>query len=180
MSQDELNEKARRVQLLLMDVDGVLTDGRIWYVPSGDRLEEVKSFSVADGSGITLAHQAGLSTGIISGRSSRIVVERARELEIEEVHTGVRDKSGVVDQVATSRSVSLENIAFIGDDVVDLPAMRRVGFPVAVANASEDVKPHAAYVTSARGGEGAVREVIELILRAQGKWDAMIAEFFLK
>ena len=172
-----MNQKARRVELLLMDVDGVLTDGRIWYVPSGDRLEEVKSFNVADGAGITLAHRSGLLTGIISGRSSRIVVERARELGIEEVHIGVRDKSAVLDEVVRSRSVSPENAAFIGDDVSDIPARRRVGFPVAVANASDDVKPHAVYLTSARGGDGAVREVIELILKAQGKWDSVMGEF---
>jgi 3-deoxy-D-manno-octulosonate 8-phosphate phosphatase (KDO 8-P phosphatase) len=174
---NELTERARRVELLLMDVDGVLTDGRIWFVPSGDRLEEVKSFSVADGAGIALAHRAGLATGIISGRSSRIVVERARELDIDEVHIGIRDKSAALDAVARSRSISPDHMAFVGDDVVDLPAMRRVGLPVAVANASEDVKPHAAYVTSARGGEGAVREVIELILKAQGKWDSLVGEF---
>ena len=176
MYEDKLNEKARRVQLLLMDVDGVLTDGRISYVPSGDSLEEVKSFDVADGTGVTLAHWAGLATGIISGRSSRSVVERARELDIEEVHVGIRDKSAVLDDIINSRSISAENVAFIGDDVVDLSAMRRVGFPVAVANASDDVKPHAAYVTSACGGQGAVREVIELILKAQGKWGSLMDE----
>jgi len=176
MYEDKLNEKARRVQLLLMDVDGVLTDGRISYVPSGDSLEEVKSFDVADGTGVTLAHWAGLATGIISGRSSRSVVERARELDIEEVHVGIRDKSAVLDDIINSRSISAENVAFIGDDVVDLSAMRRVGFPVAVANASDDVKPHAAYVTSACGGQGAVREVIELILKAQGKWGPLMDE----
>jgi 3-deoxy-D-manno-octulosonate 8-phosphate phosphatase (KDO 8-P phosphatase) len=177
MPSDELTVRAARVRLILMDVDGVLTDGRIWYVPDGDELLEVKSFDVADGAGIALAHRAGLETGIISGRASRVVEHRAKELGIGTVHLGVRDKSAVLDTILRDRSIPAEAAAFIGDEVVDLPAMRRVGLPVAVANASEDVKPHAAYVTAAAGGRGAVREAIELILKAQGKWDGLVGEF---
>ena len=177
MPEEELNSRASRVRLILMDVDGVLTDGRIWYVPHGDSLEEVKAFDAADGAGIALAHKAGLATGIVSGRASAAVLHRARELGIEEVHLGVADKAAFLARISDSRSIAVEDIAFIGDEVVDLPAMRRVGFPVAVANASNDVKRHAAYVTKAGGGRGAVRETIELILRVQGKWHALVTEF---
>jgi 3-deoxy-D-manno-octulosonate 8-phosphate phosphatase (KDO 8-P phosphatase) len=177
MPEKELNDRASRVRLILMDVDGVLTDGRIAYVPNGSGFEEVKSFDVADGAGIVLAHEVGLVTGVISGRDAAIVVHRAKELGIEEVHLGIRDKAAVLEKIVSARSISPDEIAFIGDEVVDLPVMRRVGFPVAVANASEDVKPHAAYVTAARGGRGAVRETIEVILKAQGKWDGLVNEF---
>ena len=128
MPEEELNLRASRVRLILMDVDGVLTDGRIWYVPHGDGLEEVKAFDAADGAGIALAHKAGLATGIVSGRASAAVLHRARELGIEEVHLGVVDKAAVLARISDSRSIAVEDIAFIGDEVVDLPAMRRVGF----------------------------------------------------
>lgn len=175
----EVNSRAYRVRLVLMDVDGVLTDGRIWYVPGPSGLEEVKSFDVTDGAGIVLAHKGGLETGIVSGRDSPGVRHRAAELGIREVHLGVRDKAAVVDALAESKSLFTDEIAFIGDEIVDLPAMRRVGLPVAVANASKEVKAHAAYVTKANGGQGAVREALELILEVQGKWDVLLKEFLL-
>ena len=177
MPDEEVKARARRVRLVLMDVDGVLTDGRIWYAPGPAAMEEVKAFDVSDGAGIVLARKAGLATGIVSGRDAAIVVHRARELAIDEVHLGVRDKAAVLETILARRSLRPEEAAFIGDEVVDLPVMRRVGFPVAVANASDDVKPHAAYVTAAAGGRGAVREAVELILRAQGRWDRLLAEF---
>jgi 3-deoxy-D-manno-octulosonate 8-phosphate phosphatase (KDO 8-P phosphatase) len=163
--------------MLLLDVDGVLTDGRIWHVPDGGSLVEVKAFDVVDGAGIALARRAGLLTGFVSGRSSRTVVERARELMVDEVHLGVRDKVEVLERILEGRSIGSDDVAFVGDDVVDLPAMRRVGFAVAVSNAAAEVKARSAYVTEARGGRGAVREVVELILKAQGKWDAVVGEF---
>jgi 3-deoxy-D-manno-octulosonate 8-phosphate phosphatase (KDO 8-P phosphatase) len=178
MSQPELTERAKRVRLILLDVDGVLTDGRIFFVPDGEGgVVESKSFDVVDGAGIACAHRAGLQTGIISGRESPAVTARADELGIKEVHQGIRDKAHALERVVQRTRVEPENICFAGDDIVDLPVMRRVGFPIAVANAPEEVRAHAAYVTSARGGRGAVREIVELILRAQGKWDEIVAEF---
>lgn len=178
MSRQSVTERARRVRLLLLDVDGVLTDGRIYLLPDGSGgLVESKAFDVADGAGIVLARQAGLETGIISGRDSPVVTARAHELGITEVHLGVRDKAAALDRVVQSTGISTDAIGFAGDEIVDLPVMRRVGFPVAVQNAPEEVRAHAAFVTSAPGGRGAVREVIELILKSQGKWDSLVRAF---
>jgi len=178
MPRESLTERARRVRLLLLDVDGVLTDGRILFMPDGSGgLMESKSFHVADGAGIALAHSAGLGTGLVSRRTSPAVTERARELGIDRVHQGVGEKAAAVEAIAAEAGVSLDAVAFVGDDLVDLPAMLRVGFPVAVENAPEEVRSRAAYVTEAPGGHGAVREVVEVILRAQGKWDQVIGEF---
>lgn len=176
--EEDVSVRARRVRLFLMDVDGVLTDGRIFFIPDGQGgLVESKAFHVADGAGIALARRAGLLTGLVSRRSSPIVVARARELGIEEVHLGVPDKAAVVERIMAAAGVSPEETAYVGDDIVDLPALIRVGFPVAVANAAAEVRAHAVYVTTACGGQGAVREAAELILRAQGRWDDLIAEF---
>ena len=177
MSQEKLTELVRDIELILMDVDGVLTDGKLSFVPNGDELVEVKSFNVLDGAGIALAHRAGLKTGWVSARSSPGVERRATELSIAYVYLDVRDKKTALDQILAESGIPAERVSFIGDEVVDLPAMTRVKFPVAVANASLEVKSRAAYVTEASGGNGAVREAIELILKAQGKWDAAIAEF---
>jgi len=173
-----VRESARRVRLLLLDVDGVLTDGRIFFVPHpGGGLVESKAFDVADGTGIVLARRAGLPAGVISGRRSPVVTERATELGMEEIHLGVADKVQTLDEILVRRAIPAEHVAFVGDEVVDLGVMRRVGFPVAVGSASRDVTGQALYVTAARGGRGAVREVIELILRSQGKWEPLIREF---
>ena len=177
MSQEALDTRIRKITLLLMDVDGVLTDGKIWFVPDGGELVEVKSFHVLDGAGIALAHRAGLKTGVVSARTSSGVGKRAEELSVDFIHLEVRDKRTALDDILGASGIAAENVCFIGDDVVDLPAMTRVGFPVAVSNASSEVRARAAYVTDAEGGNGAVREVIELIMKAQGKWDAAIAEF---
>jgi 3-deoxy-D-manno-octulosonate 8-phosphate phosphatase (KDO 8-P phosphatase) len=177
MHQTELEERIRNIELLLLDVDGVLTDGRITFVPDGDKLVELKFFHVQDGAGIALAHRVGLRTGIISGRSSPIVEQRARELSIGLVYLGKMNKLAVLDEIIEKTAIPAERMCFVGDEVVDLPVMHRVGFSVAVANACRDVTSRAAYVTRAAGGEGAVREVIELILRTQGKWDEAIEEF---
>lgn len=175
-----MTERARRVRLLLLDVDGVLTDGGIFFLPDGDGgLMESKVFDVTDGAGIALARRAGLVTGIISGRTSPVVTARASELGIGEVHQGVRDKAQVLGRIVETRGIPPAEIAFAGDDVVDVPVMRRVGFPVAVQNAPDEVRAHAAYVTAARGGRGAVREIVELILKAQGKWEGLVREFLV-
>lgn len=164
--------------MLLLDVDGVLTDGRIFFCPDGQGgLVESKAFDVTDGAGIALARRAGLKTGIISGRASPVVAARAAELHVEEVHQGVSDKAAVLDEIVQRTGIVPGEIAFVGDEVVDLPAMSRVGFPVAVQNAAGEVRSRAAWVTSRSGGRGAVREVVELILRAQGKWEDLVREF---
>ena len=177
MSQEDLAKRVQNVALLLMDVDGVLTDGKVWFVPDGGELVEVKSFNVLDGAGIALAHRVGLKTGVVSARSSPGVRKRAEELSIEFVCLGVRDKKTALADIVTESGLGADQVCFMGDEVVDLPAMTRVGFPVAVSNAVPEVRSRAAYVTEASGGNGAVREVIELILKEQGKWDAAIAEF---
>ena len=178
MSPDELTTRAGNVDLLLMDVDGVLTDGRVWFVPDpGGELVEVKSFHVADGAGIALAHRGGLETGMVSARSSAGVRRRAEELSVRFVYLDVSDKRTALESILEESGVPAERVCFVGDEVVDLPAMNRVGFPVAVQNAVPEVRARSAYVTEARGGDGAVREVVELILKAKGKWDAVIADF---
>jgi 3-deoxy-D-manno-octulosonate 8-phosphate phosphatase (KDO 8-P phosphatase) len=177
MSQEDLAKRVQNVALLLMDVDGVLTDGKVWFVSDGGELVEVKSFSVLDGAGIALAHRVGLKTGVVSARSSPGVRKRAEELSIEFIYLGVCDKKTALADIVKDSGLGAEQICFMGDEVVDLPAMTRVGFPVAVSNAVHEVRSRAAYVTEASGGNGAVREVIELILKEQGKWDGAIAEF---
>ena len=164
--------------MLLMDVDGVLTDGRIFWIPFPDgTMTEAKAFDVTDGAGIAVARRAGIRTGLISRRNSPAVAKRAEELKIDFIFQGVRDKKAVLEELLGRTRLSSDQTCFIGDDIVDLPLLVRVGFPVAVANACSEVREHAAYITRAPGGAGAVREVIELIMRAQGKWDPLIAEF---
>jgi 3-deoxy-D-manno-octulosonate 8-phosphate phosphatase (KDO 8-P phosphatase) len=174
---DLIARRAAPVRLLVLDVDGVMTDGRIWFVPAPGApsdLVEVKAFDASDGAGIAAAQRLGLRIGIVSGRSSPAVTRRAAELGIEDVRQGVREKDPAIREIMLQRGVEPREVGFVGDDIVDLPAMLQVGFPVAVANAADEVKERAAYVTTARGGRGAVREVVELILKVQGKWDAMV------
>ena len=152
------------VKLVLMDCDGVLTDGRIWLTSDG---QEQKSFHVRDGQGIKLLHAAGIETGVISGRSSEVVARRARELEMTFVHQQAGDKVQVLDQILRAASLTADECAYIGDDIADVPVMQRVGFSVAVADAVDEVKQAAHYVTQLRGGLGAVREVADLILKTR-------------
>lgn len=150
------------IELLLMDCDGVLTDGRLYFSARG---EEMKVFDVRDGQGIVLWHKAGFKSGIISGRgASEIIRRRADELGIEFVHAAVSDKVAVFEEIVSSLGISAENVAYVGDDVGDIELMKRVGFPVAVADAVDETKAVAAYITNAKGGRGAVREVIDTLL----------------
>jgi 3-deoxy-D-manno-octulosonate 8-phosphate phosphatase (KDO 8-P phosphatase) len=158
----DIIERAKRIKLLLMDCDGVLTDGRLWLTTDGD---EQKAFHARDGQGITLLHRAGIKTGIISGRTSSATERRARELGITFLRQGAHDKLPVMEQILSEAGVSAEECAYIGDDLVDIPLMKRAGLAVAVADAIEETKQAAHYVTSARGGNGAVREVCDLILK---------------
>ncbi len=152
------------VRLVAMDVDGVLTDGGIWYT---DRGEELKRFDVRDGQGLVLLREAGVITAVITRRHSEIVERRARELGIVEVHQDATDKGGVVRGVLTRHGVRAADACYVGDDVGDLPAMALVGFPVAVADAVADVRRAAVYVTRAPAGRGAIREICDLILAAR-------------
>lgn len=150
-----------------MDCDGVLTDGRITLREGGD---EEKSFHTRDGQGLVLLHRAGLRTGIISGRRSRLVEWRGRDLGMTYVRQGAHDKVAVFDELLAEAGLEDAQVGFIGDDVADIPLMRRVGFAVAVADAADETRAAAHYVTRLNGGFGAVREVCELILKAQGRW----------
>ncbi len=157
-----LRDRVIRVRILLMDVDGVLTDGRLYYTERGETL---KVFDVRDGLGIKMIQKEGIRTGVISGRDSEPLRNRLEELGIDEIYMGRFRKEEVLEEILTKYNLSPEEVAFIGDDLVDIPVLRRVGFPVAVRNAPEEVMKHAVYVTRTQGGRGAVREVVELILK---------------
>jgi 3-deoxy-D-manno-octulosonate 8-phosphate phosphatase (KDO 8-P phosphatase) len=171
----EVRTRVERVKLLVLDVDGVMTDGRLFYHDDGT---ESKAFDVRDGHGIKMLKQAGVETALISGRSSPMVEKRASDLGITEVAQGVRDKVPILEALLTKRKLKAEEAAFVGDDVVDLSIMRRVGFAVAVSDASEHLFETAHYVTLAPGGRGAVREVAELILGVRGLWEKVTQIYF--
>ena len=163
--------RAKKIRVLLMDVDGVLTDGHVWLLSRRDgTASELKGFSAYDGAGLKLARAAGLRTGLITGRESSAVTQRARECDIEFGFQGRATKLGAYEEILRATGASESEVAYVGDDLPDLPVLQRVGFAIAVANAAPEVKRAAHYVTTRTGGEGAVREVIELIVKAQGKW----------
>lgn len=174
MVESAIQERAARIKLLLMDCDGVLTDGRIWILENG---EDQKAFHTRDGLGIDLLHRAGLKSGIISGRTSSALERRAQSLGVSYLWQGRDDKRQAFADTLAQAQVTNEEVAFIGDDLTDLPLMGQSGLAVAVADAVADVRERAHYVTQANGGYGAVREVIELILRAQGRWDALVKSY---
>jgi 3-deoxy-D-manno-octulosonate 8-phosphate phosphatase (KDO 8-P phosphatase) len=171
---DDVNRRAGRIKLLLMDCDGVLTDGRLWLMADGD---EQKAFHARDGQGISLCHHAGLKTGIITGRTSSAVERRAQDLKMSYVRQEAKDKIKALDEILALAGVSANECAFIGDDVADIPVMQRVALAIAVADAVPETKQAAHYVTELKGGHGAVREVCDLILKAQGKWDEVMSRF---
>lgn len=156
-----LDVQLSRIQLVLFDVDGVLTDGGLYYLGSG---ELAVRFHVRDGMGIAVARRAGLMVGLISGRDVPMVRQRAEELHLDEVHLGIADKAAVIEEILVRRKLAPEDLVFIGDDVIDLPAMATVGVGIAVADAHPDVIRQAAWVTAKAGGQGAVREVLDRIL----------------
>lgn len=174
MIEPETERRIARLKLLLMDCDGVLTDGRITLLDDGD---EQKSFHTRDGHGLVLLHRAGLKSGIISGRTSTAVERRARDLGISYVRQGALDKISVFNELIDATGVDESEVAFIGDDVTDVPLMRRVGFAVAVADAAEETRIAAQYTTTLPGGFGAVREACELILKAQGHWHGLMERY---
>ena len=159
-------ERARNIRLLLLDVDGVLTDGRLYYTERGD---EIKAFHIQDGLGIKLLQRHGVSVGIITGRSSELLQRRAGELGIDIVIQGREDKAVALAELLESHPHALDTIAFMGDDLPDLAVMRRVGLGLTVANCAATIATHAHWQASRRGGDGAVREAAEFILAAQGK-----------
>ena len=168
-------ERAKKIKLLIMDVDGVLTDGRIIY---GDDGTEYKSFDVRDGHAIKLAKRAGLMTAIISGRSSKVVTRRGKELGIDLVYQDIHKKIEVYENILKETGLKDDEVAFMGDDLVDLPVLRRVGLAIAVEDALPEVKKEASYVTKTRGGRGAVREAIEFILVSKGLWEEITKRYY--
>lgn len=175
MIKGEVVERARRIKLLIVDIDGVMTDGRIVYSIYGD---ELKFFDVTDGFGISLLNRAGIKTAIITAKKSRIVKMRARDLKIAKAYQGFIDKLIPFDKLLKRFKISAEEICFIGDDLPDMPVLRRVGFAISVPNALDEVKAIAHYITSKAGGRGAVREVCDILLKAQDKWDEATAKYF--
>ena len=165
----------QEIKLIICDVDGVLTAGEIIYDINGN---ELKKFNVKDGFGIKAAQLTGVKVGVITARESEVVHRRVKELGMAELyHYGVHDKAVAVAKLAEAASVPLSAVAFIGDDVIDMPAMKEVGFPIAVGDAVQEVKDIAVFTTERFGGHGAVREVIEKILRIQGTWHRVIETY---
>jgi 3-deoxy-D-manno-octulosonate 8-phosphate phosphatase (KDO 8-P phosphatase) len=206
MPKPSATARARKIKLILFDVDGVLTDGKIWIfpAPSGGQpsgaqqslleksaqhggqggfglhstsLIEAKGFHAHDGTAISLARLAGIKTGIITKRISETVTLRARDLKIDHVHQGIQDKATVFVQILEKDGITAAEAAFVGDDVIDLPAMRKCGLAIAVKNARPEVKAEAHWTTSHAGGDGAARDAVEYILKAQGKWKQVVEDY---
>jgi 3-deoxy-D-manno-octulosonate 8-phosphate phosphatase (KDO 8-P phosphatase) len=193
--------RARTIKLLLFDVDGVLTDGKLFVLPApagaqqtvleqsakhggqggfgldSQNLIEAKGFHAHDGTSISLARLAGIKTGLITKRISETVALRARDLKLEHIHQGVHDKRTCLEDILRGEGLKSEEAAFVGDDVIDLPAMRACGLAIAVKNARAEVKREAHYVTPHAGGDGALRDAVEYILKAQGKWKRVLDEY---
>ena len=177
---DEIIARARQIKILLLDCDGVLTDGGLNYTFDGKRvLEGAKVFHIHDGLGLKLAREAGLKLGVISGRISPALTARARELQIDRLHQGIDDKLSVYEQIIIAEGFSDDQVAYVGDDLPDLPVMRRVGLAIAVADAVDEIRECAHFVTNKPGGRGAAREAVELILKAQDKWREALQRFSL-
>ena len=166
-----LREKARRVKLLLLDVDGVLTDGRIIYDSKG---RDSKFFDVHDGLGVYLLKRAGILTVLITAKGSRAIKPRARDMQVAAVFENISPKTSAFDRILKEYNLNAQEVCFVGDDLVDLCLMKKVGLAIAVFNACAEVKNLADYITQREGGRGAVREVAELILKSQGKWQEIL------
>ncbi len=166
----------RRVELMVFDVDGVLTDGKIVYSSSG---EDTKSFDVQDGLGLSLLVRAGIKVAFMSAKGSRTISRRAQDCGVEIVLEHVDNKRLALERLSEELGVPLDRIGFVGDDLVDIRPMRICGLPIAVANACEEVKSVASYVTKKRGGAGAVREIAELVLKAKGLWERIVESFYV-
>ena len=167
--------RLKQIRLVLLDVDGVLTTGSIIYSDSG---EQIKIFDVKDGLGIRLLKEAGIKVGIITGRRGKALQHRCDNLGIDLIFDGIRNKAQVLEDIQTETGIPIDAMAFVGDDLPDLPAMKKVGLAVAVGDAVSQVREEAHMVTQAGGGKGAVREVSEAILKTQGLWDDLIERLF--
>lgn len=167
-------ERAKKVELIIFDVDGVLTDGKIYM---GENGEFFKAFHCRDGFGITTANKLGLKTAIITGRKSIFTANRARELKIHSVKQGQMNKRGAYNELKAEFNLTDEKIAYVADDLIDLPVLVQVGFRAAVGDADEEVKKIAHFVAEKFGGNGAVREILEFIFKAQGKWDKVLQQY---
>jgi 3-deoxy-D-manno-octulosonate 8-phosphate phosphatase (KDO 8-P phosphatase) len=194
-------ERAEKIKLILFDVDGVMTDGTIFLFPApanapratadhvasraddggysihSETMVEAKGFNAHDGAGISLARLGGLKTGIITKRVSETVALRARDLKLNHVYQGIADKLSVFHEILQKEDLRADQVAYVGDDVIDLPVMRECGLAIAVRNAREEVKDESHYITDHEGGRGAVRDAVEFVLRSQGKLEAAIAEY---
>ena len=168
-------QKLKSIKVLILDVDGVLTDGRVIYTDSG---EEIKRFDVRDGHGLKLLMRSGIEVILLTGRESKVVLHRARDLGIEHVYQKALKKIEVYKTILADRSLEDKDVGFVGDDLIDLPVLRKVGFSAAVPDAVQEVKEIVDYITTKRGGEGAVREICELLLKAQNKWEALTAKYY--
>ena len=166
---------AQNIRMLILDVDGVMTDGGIILDNSGN---EVKRFHVRDGHGIKMLGRAGVIVAIVTGRTSKVVERRAAELGIVDVYQSSFSKLAAYRRLLEKYGVVDREVAYVGDDIVDIPVLKRVGLPVAVADATDEAKACARFVTANRGGQGAVREVTDLILKGKGLWDAIIDEYY--
>ena len=175
MISELLKQRILKIKLILIDNDGVLTDGRIVF---GDYGDELKFFDVQDGHGLVMLKRAGLVSVIVSGKKSRINTRRAKEVEVAKVYQNVHDKLKLLPKILSKFRATHEETCYIGDDLVDIPVMKRVGFSVAVKNAVPEVKEAAHYVTDRWGGRGAVRETADLVLKTQGKWDEVTRRYF--
>jgi 3-deoxy-D-manno-octulosonate 8-phosphate phosphatase (KDO 8-P phosphatase) len=174
----EIQSKAAKIKLLLMDVDGVLTNGKLYNVPDAQgNMVETKGFDSQDGIGLQWLSWHGIRTGVISGRVSPATAERARQVKMSYVYQGHIEKIPILDEIMAKAGIDRDEVAYIGDDFTDIVIMHRVGLAIATANAREEVKREAHYVTKAVGGEGAVREVVEMLLHAQGKWGEILKHY---
>ncbi|SDT99344.1 KdsC family phosphatase [Desulfobacula phenolica] len=171
-----MKTKLANIDLLLLDVDGVLTDGSITYSDSG---EQIKSFHSRDGLGLRLLMDAGIGVGIITGRKSKALEYRCENLGITLLFDGIKDKSKALDTITARTGTAPEKIAFVGDDLIDLPVMKRVGLSFCVPEAPEEVKIHSDIITIQKGGQGAVREICDNILKAKGLWDIILNQYLL-
>lgn len=174
VSYQKLLTQARSIRLAVFDVDGVLTDGRLYFLPDGS---EFKTFSTLDGQGIKMLMASGVQTAIITGRKSPVVEKRAKDLGIHHLYQGREDKLVALEELLATLQLQLEQVAYLGDDLPDLPAIRRVGLGMAVANAHEFVRKNASGTTQAQGGAGAAREFCELIMQGQGTLEAVLESY---
>ncbi len=174
MLDDKLVEKVKAVKILIFDVDGVLTDGSIYYTDQGI---EIKRFDVKDGFGIRMLKKGDIDVALVTARSSAALRKRAQNLEIKRVYQGTENKVEAFNKILDETWLTPEETAYVGDDLIDLPLLARAGFSISVADAAPEVRERVDYVTEARGGHGAAREITELILKVQGKWDPLVSKY---